>query len=113
MVAAARRVGAAHAHAYAPSRSARPPGRRGDHARILEAYIETLKAENEFLKRRLAEAEGRVAARVSANGSMGSRTWASSALSKSLRRCFTHPQRKNLVQSLELDCSVCGPGWEA
>ena len=31
--------------------------------RVLEAYIETLKAENEILKRRLAEAEARLAAR--------------------------------------------------
>jgi hypothetical protein len=39
------------------------PGGEGDSAlvRVLEASIETLKAENEMLRRRLAAAEGRAA----------------------------------------------------
>ena len=34
------------------------------HQRVLEAYIETLKAENEILKRRLAAADARAAERA-------------------------------------------------
>ncbi len=41
------------------------PVREGDSAlvRVLQAYIETLRAENEILERRLAAAEARAAAR--------------------------------------------------
>jgi inorganic triphosphatase YgiF len=58
VVAAARRVGAAGQ----PALLLRPtPVREGDSAlvRVLEASIETLKAENEILRRRLAAAEAR------------------------------------------------------
>ena len=40
--------------------------------RVLEAYIETLKAENEILKRRLAAAEARAAERAPGLGGRGS-----------------------------------------
>ena len=42
------------------------------HLRVLEAYIETLKAENEILKRRLAAAEARAAERAAGLGGRGS-----------------------------------------
>jgi inorganic triphosphatase YgiF len=60
------------------------PVREGDSAlvRVLEAYIETLKAENEFLRRRLAAAETR-AARDTANAEQAIAEF--SAITKRLR----------------------------
>ena len=48
-----------HARAYARATPVRPNYSALLH--VLEAYIETLKAENEILKRRLADAEARAA----------------------------------------------------
>jgi hypothetical protein len=59
-VAPARRIGvASHARTYARA----TPVSEGDSAlvRVLEASIETLKAENEILRRRRAAAEARAA----------------------------------------------------
>ncbi len=60
------------------------PVREGDSAlvRILEAYIETLKAENEILRRRLADAEAR-AGRETANAQQAIAEF--SAITKRLR----------------------------
>ena len=60
------------------------PGREGDSAlvRVLEASIETLRAENEILRRRLAAAEARVA-RETANAEQAIAEF--SALTKRLR----------------------------
>jgi hypothetical protein len=60
------------------------PVREGDSAlvRVLEAYIETLKAENDFLRRRLAGAEAR-AARDTANAEQAIAEF--SAITKRLR----------------------------
>jgi inorganic triphosphatase YgiF len=60
------------------------PGREGDSAlvRVLEASIETLRAENEILRRRLADAEARVA-RETANAEQAIAEF--SAITKRLR----------------------------